>query len=111
MTKLRTLHARQSSLIRDASQRANSEHGRTLVWAHAIAVILAITLAPRISAQQRSQAGLTAIVDAETGDYVVSGPVPSWQFRGSTGSPVQDLVRAAGRDALGPFHSIRFNWN
>ena len=111
MTKLRTLHARQSSLIRDDSRRANSEHGLTIVWAHAIAVILAITLAPRIWAQQRSMAGLTATVDAQTGDYMVSGPVPGWEFRGSTGSPVHDLVRSAGDDALGPFQSLRFSWS
>lgn len=111
MTKLRTLHARQISLITGASRPANSEHGRTVVWAHAIAVILAITLAPRICAQQKSRARLTATVDAKTGDYVVSGPVPGWQFRGSTRSPLQDMVRAAGGDALGRFHSLRFNWN
>jgi hypothetical protein len=62
-------------------------------------------------AQSGNAEGLTATLDAQTGEYVVSGPVAGWQFRGSTGSPVQNLVRAADRDALGPFHSLRFNWN
>lgn len=70
-----------------------------------------IVLASQLGAQKLATSGLTATVDAQTGDYVVSGPVPGWQFRGSTGSPVQDLVHAASSDALGPFHSLRFNWS
>ena len=90
---------------------AGAGSGRRLVWATALSLILSIVLAPGLRAQAKPMAGVTATVDAQTGDYVVSGPVPGWQFRGSTRSPVQDLVHAASSDALGPFHSLRFNWS
>ena len=96
----------ESPLLRTIHQRR-----WTSVWARSVVVILLLASAPRIQAQSGTAEGLTAKLDARTGDYVVSGRVSGWQFRGSTDSPVRDLVRAAGGDALGPFHSLRFNWS
>lgn len=61
--------------------------------------------------QKKPAAELTATVDPATGDYAVSSRSPNWQFRGSVGSPLQHLVRTIGRDSLGPFHSVSFNWH
>jgi hypothetical protein len=94
----------------DCHLRARAGSARTLLWAPALAAILVIALPPRMWARKKPAAGLTATVDARTGDYAVTGRAPGWQFRGSVGSPLQDLVRTTGRDPLGPFHSVRFNW-
>jgi hypothetical protein len=95
---------------------SHSNLGKVAQWSKTL--LLQVTVSASLvvlsrlpCAQELPSSGLTATVDAQTGDYVVRGPVPGWQFRGSTGSPVEDLVRAAGNDALGPFHSLRFNWN
>ena len=96
MTKLRTLRARQSSLIRDTGWRANSEHGRTIVWAHAISVILAITLAPRIWAQQKSMDGLTATLAIRNGERKTSTRTPIFAMTAHATSDVRDRCLAAG---------------
>lgn len=81
------------------------------VWSMALLFLLAISLAPRARAQGRSGTGLKATVDARTGAYSVSGRSPAWVFRGSVGAPLQHVARAQGHDALGSFHSVKFEWN
>jgi len=103
--------ARHSYSIKYPRLRVRYGGRQTPLWASALAVILMVALAPPLCAQTRPATGLTATVDAHTGDYVVNGQTPAWQFHGSVGSPVQHLVRASGRDVLGSFHSLRFDWH
>ena len=106
----------QRKAVRDGGSSENPrlrprpQRGRTSTWTAAMAVMLVIAITPQLSAQQGMAAGLKAKIDAHTGDYVLTGRKPAWEFRGSVGSPVQRVAHAAGQDGLGPFHSLRFDW-
>src|SRR5579872_2426680 len=84
---------------------------RMLWWSSPIlATILVTVLTLGASAQNKPATGLTASVNVGTGDYSVTSRALAWQFRGSVGSRLTNLLRTTGRDTLGPFHSIRFGW-
>jgi hypothetical protein len=85
--------------------------GRQVGFALALAVVLAIGAATRAWAQAKPTNGLTATVNAHTGDYAVMSRKPAWVFRGSVKARLRHLVRAAGHDRLGTFHLVRFSWN
>lgn len=84
---------------------------RMLWWSPIMATILVTVLTLGASAQNKPATGLTASVNVGTGDYSVTSRALGWQFRGSVGSPLKNVVRATGRDTLGSFHSIRFDWS
>ena len=100
-----------ANFVENLRLHAGAGSGRRPVWAAALGAMLATVLAPGLWAQARPAAGVTATVDARTGDYAVSSQAPAWQFHGSVGSPVQHVARAVGHDTLGPFHSLRFGWS
>lgn len=76
----------------------------------ALLFILGLCLAPPAWAQRNPAATLRVTVDAGTGGYAVIGRSPAWAFRGSVGAPLQHVARTKGRDVLGPFHSVQFQW-
>jgi hypothetical protein len=111
MTDQKSVQASLSHCVGDSGLGLRPGRGRARLWAPVLSAVLAIALAPCVSAQNNPATPLKATVDARTGDYAISSRLPDWQFRGSVGSPLQNVVRAVGRDAVGPFHSVRFDWN
>lgn len=57
-----------------------------------------------------SAAGVTVSVDRTTGTYRVEAKDPAWSFAGTTGSPLERVAAAKGRDAVGAYQEITFRW-
>lgn len=57
-----------------------------------------------------SKGGLSAQVDARTGDYRIAFPDAAWTFGGSLHVPLQNITKTDGRDAVGFYQQIAFAW-
>lgn len=53
--------------------------------------------------------GLAASVQPD-GSWQVTASSPRWTFGGSVGAPVSDVHATAGRDGIGPYHQVTFDY-
>ena len=69
-------------------------------------------VAPRAEAASlpTSAAGLTVSVDPAHGAYVVTSQTPAWKFAGTIGAPLTGVKIAPGRDKIGAYKEISFQW-
>jgi hypothetical protein len=61
-----------------------------------------------ISAQDRD---VSAHVDSASGAYRIAAEHPAWTFGGSLDVPLQHAVNSKGRDELGEYRQIAFEWD
>ncbi len=77
------------------------------------AVLLAFPLqcsAGEIATASELASGLSAQVNREGGDYRITAKVPAWTFGGNLGAPLHKVATSRGRDRLGDFTQIAFEW-
>jgi hypothetical protein len=55
-------------------------------------------------------AGLAITVDPSSGDYTIARNSPPWVFRGSIGQPLANPQSRGGRDSIGAYTAIAFDW-
>ncbi len=56
------------------------------------------------------QTQISVQVDASSGAYRVDAQKFKWKFEGSIGRPMLTLQKQSGRDGIGPFQSLIFQW-
>lgn len=54
--------------------------------------------------------GLAVSVNSDSGEYEVQTKKPAWEFHGSTGAPLKNVAVEKGRDELGDYQRIAFDW-
>lgn len=69
-------------------------------------VILLVLFANALYANTDIQVQL----DAATGTYTVSSSSLHWRFRGSTGKKLSGVMHKQGKDLVGDYQAITFNW-
>jgi len=57
------------------------------------------------------ESGLSARVDASSGDYRIVSENPPWTLGGSLDVPLKDLTTVRGSDDVGDYQQIAFEWN
>ncbi len=57
-----------------------------------------------------SSAGISVSVNPEKGDYIIHAGNSRWTFKGTVGQPLSDVTTSSGRDSIGSYKMIRFNW-
>jgi hypothetical protein len=57
-----------------------------------------------------SGSGLAVECDADSGDYRVILKQPAWVFGGSLGAPLKNVKSGPGRDGIGAFQQLAFEW-
>ncbi len=70
-------------------------------------------VAPRaeaVTSLPASAAGLTVSVDPAQGNYVITSQTPAWKFAGTIGSRLTGVKIAPGRDKIGAYKEIAFQW-
>lgn len=77
-----------------------------------VLLCLAALAAPRADAASLppSAAGLTVSVDLVQGNYVITSKTPAWKFAGTIGSRLTGVKIAPGRDKIGAYQEIAFQW-
>ena len=57
-----------------------------------------------------AKTALRAAVNPNTGVYTLQSISPAWTFTGSVPAPVQALHRTTGKDRIGAYRQVRFDW-
>ncbi len=57
-----------------------------------------------------SQSGVSAQLDAATGNYRISADSPQWSFSGTLASAASDVRKAGGQDRIGAYQQLTFTW-
>ena len=57
-----------------------------------------------------SASGVSLRLDASTGSYQLTVKHPAWDFSGSVGQPLKNVAASQGRDAIGDYQQIAFDW-
>jgi len=57
-----------------------------------------------------SEGGLSAEVDANRGDYRIASENPAWTFGGSLGVALKNVATSSGRDEVGDYRQVAFEW-
>ena len=57
-----------------------------------------------------SHSGVSAQLDAATGNYSISADNPNWSFSGTLTSPASGVRKAAGQDSIGAYQQLTFTW-
>ena len=57
-----------------------------------------------------AKTALRAEVNPNTGVYTLQSISPAWTFTGSVPAPVQALHRTTGKDRIGAYRQVRFDW-
>ena len=78
----------------------------------AMAVLPLFSLAPAVQAASLppSASGVAVSVDEATGNYTITDRAPAWTFTGSVGAPLSAVKTTAGRDNVGAYQEIAFQW-
>jgi hypothetical protein len=77
------------------------------------AVLLAFPLQNHAGETAKASApasGLSAEVSADGGDYRITAKDPAWTFGGSLGNPLNNVTTNRGRDGVGDYEQIAFEW-
>jgi hypothetical protein len=57
-----------------------------------------------------SASGVSLRLDAITGSYQLTSKQPAWDFSGSVNPPLKNVSASRGRDAIGDYQQIAFQW-
>ena len=57
-----------------------------------------------------SASGVSLRLDAITGSYQLTSKQPAWDFSGSVNQPLKNVAASRGRDAIGDYQQIAFEW-
>lgn len=71
---------------------------------------LGVAPAAQAAALPPSAAGLAVSVDEASGGYSITDRSPAWTFTGSVGARLSAVKAAAGRDKMGAYQEIAFQW-
>jgi len=63
-----------------------------------------------LTPRPKSVPGITLNADARTGRYTIRFADPAWIFSGTTGFPLQKVESLRGKDVIGSYTGIRFQW-
>lgn len=78
----------------------------------ALAVLPLLSLAPRVQAAALPPAasGLAVSVDEASGAYKIAAQSLAWTFTGSVGAPLSAVKTTSGRDKIGAYQELAFQW-
>ncbi len=78
----------------------------------ALAVLPLLSLAPivRAASLPPSASGLAVSVDEASGTYKMTDRSPAWTFTGSVGARLSDVKTLSGRDRIGAYQELAFQW-
>jgi hypothetical protein len=73
-----------------------------------------LTLTPGLSCCEgaviTSASGMSLRLDARTGSYQLTAKQPAWELGGSINQPLKNVAAIQGRDAIGIYQQLAFEW-
>ena len=90
--------------------QAKMNFQKLYVWSLCLSLMLPATRVFARSISAQSAAGITVRMDEASGHYEIKARRPGWKFAGDLGQPARDIVVEKGKDRIGAYQEIRFNW-
>ncbi len=77
----------------------------------ALGILISVSLSfAQSETELSSQSGVSAQLDAATGDYRVSASNPQWIFSGTLASAASNVRKSEGQDRIGAYQQMTFAW-
>ncbi|MCW3091678.1 MAG: hypothetical protein JWP81_2747 [Ferruginibacter sp.] len=93
------------------SRLYNAVNKKTTKMKIVVAILLIMILsAMKLSLLAQPTVAINVQVDSKTGSYTINVPGINWTMVGSIGQRMQKLKREKGKDAIGEYTSLSFQW-